>query len=1098
MSHALLLRLFLAPSFFSVHVALQYLKTYPDNIGITHYLTGRLREFDLKELEDVWGFICHLLVTRPSKSTALEVFVVEKAEQSTHIATLTLWFMQATLNDLALNQVRRGTNKSESFTICQRVILKCHDIIYGDPPPPPAAPYSGLQVKPRSRFGRKHIKPYTAPALVGMGVMLAGAPGMPTLTPVIGQVAIEQGRREEEHQLSGVVRDTQEAETRGSLSSRADSPAQDDDDDTGPDSPAAGPSSAPASKLSREITFSESGASMQTVPAARTSPSLATTRVSRLSDDPFGQLDPPTPPTIKSSLPSTQFFQSTPSIGRPGLARAHSLGNIAKQEATLRQYDVFSQSQLLRGHYCRGEVQFLLTLENISNRLLVVPKLARVSALRAELTSLNNKLPAEICVPMWCPSSDKCSPNSLITQPHHRIVRIPPGESVVLNSAERAPYVLIVEFLSGDLDFDPAKRANKEVLKKLVSSKPSSRSTLPLHLSSATAPPRSSSGAERPTSWTESPMTSNEEPPTAAPSTIEVTPPTPHYPPEEEEVDLVEQLYGNKLSVRDEPADLTDTVVLPAPPKNKVLEMNRWQMRSAPPTPGIGGPSSGLPRTPHMSSLSGSSFSATIGVSPADTQFTTQQDTLSMEDYSERMRTAAVMLAQLNTNLVREPVTSVAVPGTSSTAPPPPPDTAAGVLSWIPGTGWIMGSGGSASTGGSEPSPSMRMRLQPAEAAAIRERIMAEMISLEEQRMARMMEHGEGEGIKGISDPGRTSNTKEDEAIVRRELNRADPSAAVFRESWAGKKARIRTGSPYGHLANWDCISVIVKTGADLRQEQLATLLIKEFEHIWKEENCPCWVRYFRILITGSNSGLVETITDSVSIHSIKKVEYARRIAEGNFGHVTLLDHFINTYGDPSSVKFARAQRNFAKSLAGYSVVTYLLQIKDRHNGNILLDREGHLVHIGEPKISSDTWHSIEFTAFTYLKDFGFMLSNSPGNMGFESAPFKLPLEYVDVLGGVEAEPFLEFKRLFLEGFLAVRKHSDRIITLVDLMQKDSAFPCFAAFGEQTSQMLRDRFQPSLTTALVKEHAEKLIVTSLGSAWTRLYDSFQYYSQSIL
>lgn len=57
MSHALLLRLFLAPSFFSVHVALQYLKTYPDNIGITHYLTGRLREFDLKELEDVWGFI---------------------------------------------------------------------------------------------------------------------------------------------------------------------------------------------------------------------------------------------------------------------------------------------------------------------------------------------------------------------------------------------------------------------------------------------------------------------------------------------------------------------------------------------------------------------------------------------------------------------------------------------------------------------------------------------------------------------------------------------------------------------------------------------------------------------------------------------------------------------------------------------------------------------------------------------------------------------------------------------------------------------------------------------------------------------------------
>jgi hypothetical protein len=69
MSHALLLRLFLAPSFFSVHVALQYLKTYPDNIGITHYLTGRLREFDLKELEDVWGFIWSVLHRTLSSSS---------------------------------------------------------------------------------------------------------------------------------------------------------------------------------------------------------------------------------------------------------------------------------------------------------------------------------------------------------------------------------------------------------------------------------------------------------------------------------------------------------------------------------------------------------------------------------------------------------------------------------------------------------------------------------------------------------------------------------------------------------------------------------------------------------------------------------------------------------------------------------------------------------------------------------------------------------------------------------------------------------------------------------------------------------------------
>lgn len=62
-------------------------------------------------------------------------------------------------------------------------------------------------------------------------------------------------------------------------------------------------------------------------------------------------------------------------------------------------------------------------------------------------------------------------------------------------------------------------------------------------------------------------------------------------------------------------------------------------------------------------------------------------------------------------------------------------------------------------------------------------------------------------------------------------------------------------------------------------------------------------------------------------------------------------------------------------------------------------------------------------------------------------------------------------------------------IALVELMQKDSNMPCFTAFGEQTAQMMRERFQPHLTHAAVGEFVDKLIMTSLASAWTRLYDS---------
>ena len=88
-------------------------------------------------------------------------------------------------------------------------------------------------------------------------------------------------------------------------------------------------------------------------------------------------------------------------------------------------------------------------------------------------------------------------------------------------------------------------------------------------------------------------------------------------------------------------------------------------------------------------------------------------------------------------------------------------------------------------------------------------------------------------------------------------------------------------------------------------------------------------------------------------------------------GFINLPTYFNHIYGK-NSIQIIQARKNFAASLAAYSLFTYILYIKDRHNGNILIDSEGHILHI----------------------DFGFMLSIAPGGyLSLETAPFKLTEE---------------------------------------------------------------------------------------------------------
>jgi len=65
--------------------------------------------------------------------------------------------------------------------------------------------------------------------------------------------------------------------------------------------------------------------------------------------------------------------------------------------------------------------------------------------------------------------------------------------------------------------------------------------------------------------------------------------------------------------------------------------------------------------------------------------------------------------------------------------------------------------------------------------------------------------------------------------------------------------------------------------------------------------------------------GLIEPILNAVSLHQIKKNS-----------KLSLRNYFLREFGNETSEQFLTAVRNFVQSCAAYSIICYLLQVKDR------------------------------------------------------------------------------------------------------------------------------------------------------------------------
>ena len=249
---------------------------------------------------------------------------------------------------------------------------------------------------------------------------------------------------------------------------------------------------------------------------------------------------------------------------------------------------------------------------------------------------------------------------------------------------------------------------------------------------------------------------------------------------------------------------------------------------------------------------------------------------------------------------------------------------------------------------------------------------------------------------------------------------------------------------------------IFVKSGDDLRQDQLIMQMISLMDGLLKKVNLDLKLVTYGILALSKSDGIMEFVTDSECISAILKE------------HKSISNYLRNHNPDkngPYEIS-PSVMDTFVKSCAASCVVTYILGIGDRHLDNIMMRSNGQLFHI----------------------DFGFIFGQDPKPL---PPPFRFTRHMADAMGGEDSEHYAKFKSYCCQAYNWLRKSANLILNLLSLMA-DAGINDISKRSNinKVLDVMLSKFRLDLTDEQADHFFIGLINESLNALAPRLMEAF--------